>query len=471
MLNYFPKYLTDKAFLLYFGALGLISLAFFSHTMPFHWYLFGIVDVLLFFHFSNTLTKQWFTLSPQAYTKKLFTWGFVLSLLFMAISYVTFSWLRGEPFEYDPTDGWAYHYGAVWFADEFWKGDTSNYWRWFIQQPLSDQGYPLYLSLIYPILGSNIFLVRVLKCVYRAWMAVLVYKLAARTFGESVGRMAGIFCLFMPNITFYAGSHRKEMEMILLAVWAIERFDEVLRSQQFKLHNIILPVFLVIVLFTFRTALGAAIMIAFLVTLMFTKVASKRRKRKILAWSFVIAVLIAGAPIYTELSELWNKKFSGEHAGKTIEWRAEYGGNSLVKYASTAVIAPLIVVIPFPTMTNPQVEAHYNFQRMNGGYFIRNFLAFFVLLALFKDIKSKKWRNYIFIYAFTFGYLGIIALSEFSQSERFHLPALPFLLILAAHGISQFTNQDKRAFSIYMVLLFVALIGWNWFKLAGRGLI
>ena len=51
------------------------------------------------------------------------------------------------------------------------------------------------------------------------------------------------------------------------------------------------------------------------------------------------------------------------------------------------------------------------------------------------------------------------------------LDLVPFLLILAAHGISQFTNKDKRAFSIYMVLLFVALIGWNWFKLAGRGLI
>ena len=154
MLNYFPKYLTDKAFLLYFGALGLITLAFFSHAMPIHWYLFGIVDILLFFHFSNTLTKQWLSLSPKGYTKKLFTWGFVLSVLFMAISYITFSWLRGEPFEYDPSDGLSYHEGAVWFANEFWKGDTSNYWRWFIQQPLSDQGYPLYLALIYPLLDS-----------------------------------------------------------------------------------------------------------------------------------------------------------------------------------------------------------------------------------------------------------------------------------------------------------------------------
>lgn len=260
--------------------------------------------------------------------------------------------------------------------------------------------------------------------------------------------------------------------MILLAVWAIERFDALLRSQQFKLHTIILPVFLVICLFTFRTALGAAVIIAFLVTLMFTKTSTKRRKRQILIWSFSLAALIAGAPIYKEISEMWTRKFSDDFAGKTVEWRAESkGGNQLAKYAGSAVFAPLIVVIPFPTMVDPQVEAHYNFQRMNGGYFIRNFLAFFVLLGLFKDIKFKKWRNYIFIYAFTFVYLGIIAFSEFAQSERFHLPAVPFLLILAAHSISEFTNKDKRAFSIYMVLLFVAIIGWNWFKLAGRGLI
>jgi len=303
-------------------------------------------------------------------------------------------------------------------------------------------------------------------------MAVLVYKLAARTFGENVGRMAGIFCLFMPNFTFYAGSHRKEMEMVLLTVWAIERFDALLRSQQYKLQNIVLPVFLVIFLFTFRTALGAAVIIAFLVTLMVSKTSTKRRKRQILVWSFSLAALIAGGPIYQETSELWMHKFSDDFTGKTVEWRAESeGGNKLAKYAGAAVFAPLIVVLPFPTMVDPHVEAHYNFQRLNGGYFIRNFLAFFVLLGLFKDIKSKKWRDYILIYAFTFAYLGIIAFSEFAQSERFHLPALPFLLILGAHGISEFTNKDKKWLNMYVYFLFVVIIAWNWFKLAGRGLI
>ena len=74
------------------------------------------------------------------------------------------------------------------------------------------------------------------------------------------------------------------------------------------------------------------------------------------------------------------------------------------------------------------------------------------------------------IIAFICGYLVVIAMSSFAHSERFHLPALPFALILAAYGISEFKNKDKLYFNLWLVLIFVAMVGWNWFKLAGRGL-
>ena len=51
-----------------------------------------------------------------------------------------------------------------------------------------------------------------------------------------------------------------------------------------------------------------------------------------------------------------------------------------------------IVVIPFPTMI--YIETQENIQRLNGGYFIRNFLAFFILFTLVIIIKQKKWRDY-----------------------------------------------------------------------------
>ena len=67
-------------------------------------------------------------------------------------------------------------------------------------------------------------------------------------------------------------------------------------------------------------------------------------------------------------------------------------------------------------------------------------------------------------------YLAVIALSAFAQSERFHLPALPFALLFAAYGVSQMRNKDIRWFNIWLVFIFLANIGWSWFKLAGRGM-
>ena len=72
--------------------------------------------------------------------------------------------------------------------------------------------------------------------------------------------------------------------------------------------------------------------------------------------------------------------------------------------------------------------------------------------------------------SFTIGYLIIIALSAFAQSERFHQPVVPFELLFAAFGISIMTNKDKKYFRWWMIFIFIAIVGWSWVKLAGRDL-
>jgi hypothetical protein len=86
-------------------------------------------------------------------------------------------------------------------------------------------------------------------------------------------------------------------------------------------------------------------------------------------------------------------------------------------------------------------------------------------------VKNNKWRDYILIGSLTIGYLIVIAMSAFAQSERFHQPAMPFLLMFAAFGISKITNKSKTYFIWYMVFIFAAIVAWSWFKLAGRGLV
>lgn len=63
-------------------------------------------------------------------------------------------------------------------------------------------------------------------------------------------------------------------------------------------------------------------------------------------------------------------------------------------------------------------------------------------------------------------------MSTFAQSERFHQPVMPFEFMFAAYGLSIAVTKlkYKRWFTYWCVLMLVACIAWNWFKLAGRGL-
>jgi len=69
------------------------------------------------------------------------------------------------------------------------------------------------------------------------------------------------------------------------------------------------------------------------------------------------------------------------------------------------------------------------------------------------------------------GYLVVLVFSSFAQSERFHLPVVPFELIFAAYAVSLVGKREKQWMNWWMALMFIANIGWQWFKLAGRGML
>jgi hypothetical protein len=68
--------------------------------------------------------------------------------------------------------------------------------------------------------------------------------------------------------------------------------------------------------------------------------------------------------------------------------------------------------------------------------------------------------------------LVILVLSAFAHADRFHLVALPLELLFAAYGVSFLNNKRIRSlYTYWLVLMFVAFVAWNWFKLSGRGMI
>jgi hypothetical protein len=143
-------------------------------------------------------------------------------------------------------------------------------------------------------------------------------------------------------------------------------------------------------------------------------------------------------------------------------------GNLWAKYATGTVMAPMAFVLPFSTMVN--VDEQYGQQEKHSGNFIRNFMGFFTLLAIYEALRRKKWRDFVLLGAFVISYLGIVSTSGFSNSERFLLPALPVLIMMWAYGISVLRAKTYKLLTPWCFIVFAMEFAWAYFKLGSRGL-
>jgi hypothetical protein len=267
--------------------------------------------------------------------------------------------------------------------------------------------------------------------------------------------------------------------MLFLAMLFIERADWLLRQGKLRLMPTIAVMLIPIALFMIRTALAATLILAFFCALLFTEGRvvgwGKRIVISIVAGIFVIIMFLSSTGIGQEVTAMWESRGSDQNAN--MEWRAvrkdAAGGmsNTLAKYAGAAVFAPMIFTIPFPTMT--EVPGQENLKIIHGGNFVKNITSYFTIMALFVLLFSGKWRRHVLPLAVLCGYLVVLVFSNFAQSERFHLPILPLSLMFAAYGISIMNQYPwiKQYFRYWCVLMFLAAVAWNWFKLAGRGMI
>lgn len=465
MISYLPKFFTHKAIAVYIIVLFLCTIIF-AKFLPVLWITFGITEVVLFFIISNSVTKVWSKLSQKIFLKKLTWFAFIIRIIYVIFIYFFYEYMTGVPFEFDSGDSTGYHELAIWISSMIKKNDLSQFYT-HVGTNYSDMGYPLYLGVLYSIFGKSIILVRIIKAILGTITCVLIYKLATRNFGEISGRIAGILTMVSPNLIYYCGLHVKETEMIFLTVLFIERADFMMRSKSFNIKALLIISFIGISLFFFRTVLGAAAAFSLATAVIFTPRKIVKIDRKIVLYLFggVIVVSLLGGTIQKNINtylEMSDKNQKVGMASRSIR----KGGNKLSSLGNTAIFAPLILVGPFPTLVN--IETQQNQMLLNGGYFVRNILAFFLLLSLFVLYKQQKIGECSLILSFMLSYLAIVAMSTFAISERFHLPALPFIITFAAHGITQVNLKTKTKYIFYLVFLVTIILAWNWFKLAGR---
>ena len=469
MINHFPRYFSDRAMLLY-AAVLLTVVVLFGHYMTWYWYLFGIVEVVGFFYFSNRCSAVWRKLSPRSFERKLFWTSFAIRAAYVLFSFFFYFWIKGDHFDIDAHDVYWYNDMGRMGADMLRNGRFS--FEVFSRgYDADDVGYPIWLAIVYLLTGDSVLLARIIKAAISAATVVCMYRLATRNFGEGTGRMAAVFCMLMPNLIYYCGIHLKETEMVFLAVFFVNQADAMIRNREFSLLRILLVVLSGCLLFFFRMVLFAVAFLSVAAALLLSS-------EKMVGWgkriglAAVLALLIGVGFVsrFQSKVNMFDYQNVVEQQEANYAWRAtRSGGNSLATYAGAAVFAPMILTMPFPTMVN--IPGQQGLNMIHGGNFDKNVISFFTILALFSLFFSGKWKLTVLPAAFMLGYLVVLIFSQFAQSERFHLVALPFILMYAAYGVANLNRREVKWFSWWMVIIFVANVGWQWFKLKGRGMI
>ncbi len=464
MIPYFPKQFSTRAILIYLASLVAVSAVFYSHMMKPVYIVVGIIWVLLFFLLSNRYTFKWGELEEAKYVRKLFFTALVLRLVWTTFAYFFYLVKTGIPFEFGASDSFGYHNEAMWYHESGWDA-AFDYLK---TRSIGDRGYPVYLAVLYNIFGPNIYLVRVIKCLISSWMCVMVYQMAKRNLSEEVARMSGIFCCLMPNLILYCGLHLKETEMIFLTVAALNKADSMLHKGKLLLWDVVIEALLVVSIFFFRNVLGAAVVFAIFSALIFTtnRLVGNWNRVVLITWAVIGLAVLAGGTIANEARGLWETRSDNQSAKRTQQMIKGY---KWAEYATGAVMAPMIFVLPFPTMVD--VDEQYNQQLIHGGNYVRNFLGIFVLIALFDALfLSKNWRDLSLMGAFEVAYLGIISMSGFANAERFLLPGVPILLVMAAYGVSLVSARNYRWVKIWYWVVPIMAFAWAFFKLGTRGL-
>ena len=454
---------------LYLLALIVISVAFREYALQLKWVLWGIGEVLFFFVLTTIFYPRWKNDDPKQFWRKVFWTALVIRAVYAFVMCYYYYWETGIAFEYNAGDSRWYHVTGVYLSRCVRMGYVSYVFKYLNAYTMgfSDQGYQLWLTLLYAIFGRNWLVPRLFKALMSAYLCIVVWKLGSRTLGERTGRLAAVMCVFTPILIQICGLHTKEMEMIFLSILALERMDYLIRSKKYTVWNILFPILLTGLTFGFRTIIGMCLIFAFLVFVLLSPKDLVGKKGKIVSVAAVAIVFLVFlfSPVGREMRIIYFRNFTDmNYQSESYESKGMKHG----ELAQSWVLAPGAFVLPL----SPMVEKAPDHNKMiHGSTFVTNFVAFFAMLAFVVAFRQRKWRDFSLIGTYELSYLAIIMFSFVANSERFHEPAVPLIMLMAAYAMTHLRRKDLKIFYVYCGVLFVALIVWNWLKLSARGLV
>lgn len=479
-LTSLPDWFATYAVGAYAVALLGVNLMFSNYAMEWYFWLFGIAWVAGFFFLSVKYSREWSVLQvrkKKAFEKKMFGTGVGIRILYAIFIFYFYLVMTGRPHEFASADSTEYIVTAEWLAEAWEGGYFEDVFSELASTSFSDLGFPLYILLPVKIFEGDaaVLFILMMNAIFGAHISLIIYRLASRNMGETIGRMAGIFCMLHPVLICYVGITLKEIIMTWLLVLFVDMADRMLAGRAYTLATIAPLALTGFVLFMFRTVLGLVAIMAvfFALVMMDTKIVSWGKKVVLGIVLLGVVLISASDRIMNEVNQIRNTDIRGQQEiSMTKRYGSEkggkQGGNRFADYAGAAVFAPMIFTIPFPTMV--VTEGQEDMRLIHGGNWMRNVMSGFVILAMFMLLLSGDWRKYTLPLAVLLGYMVVLVFSSFAHSLRFHIPTMPFEMLFAAYAIANMRKKHKNWYLYWCMFMVVTCFGWNWMKLKGRGL-
>ena len=142
---YLPKSISNTAITSYIVALVLVTVIFHQYATQWYFMLFGIVEVVGFYHYGNVLSKQYSNYSEKYFRSQIFKTALVIRVVYVLFSYWFYDFMTGKPFEFGAADSLFYNDSASDIALIF-SEDYFDVTRVLPNVDVSDMGYYIYLT-------------------------------------------------------------------------------------------------------------------------------------------------------------------------------------------------------------------------------------------------------------------------------------------------------------------------------------
>ncbi len=451
----------------YLFSLFVINILFSPYVAPTYLLLEGLIFVILFFISLPELYNKSVDMGDKKFEKYIFTLSLVLRLIYIIIILTMYNEYTGTLFEYNSVDSSNYHKYASIISSSFRNGDISEGVSFMDFLSFSDSGYVLYLSILYTFFGDSIIIPCLIKCIISSYSCLIIYRLSLIYFHRNIAILAAVISVILPYNIYFCGLNLKEVEMSFILLYFVYLSLKCFKFNGFNFFKVLKLLLLILLLFSLRSVLGLAAFFALSGAALFeSSYIKKRNSRSILITVlFVVVVFSASTVLYDEFIHLWQRKDTNLELSYQSRLITE-NANKYISYFTGIVFLPMIFTIPFPSVVN--IINQESIIQLHGAYFIKNILSISIMFAIYYIVKQKKVKDFTMLLLLVLTYLAIIAFAGFAQSGRFHFPVFPLLIPLIALGLyrTKFISQ-----SIFIVMLLFIFVFWNYFKLAGRGLI